>query len=119
MLNYLGYRRYASNAWELARLRRRHKAGQTIQALLHDGHRLVLRGGTQDPSVFHEIYVRDVYRVGSYKKGDGDVVDLGGNVGLFSTRVANLAQRVFVYEPVPSNFRQLVLNTESFGNITA
>jgi len=119
MLNYLGYRRHATNAWKLARSRRRHKSGQTIEALLHDGHRLVLRGGTQDPSVFHEIYVRDVYRIASYERGEGDIIDLGGNVGLFSTRVAQLAKRVFVYEPIPSNFRQLELNTKSFSNITA
>lgn len=116
-INYFSYRRHAANAWTLARSRRHHKTGQTIEAMLHDGHRLVLRGGTQDHSVFHEIYVRDVYRIGSYKPGTGDIVDLGGNVGLFSTRVAALGRRVIVYEPIPTNFQQLLLNVGSFNNI--
>ncbi len=119
MLEYLHYRRWVTNAWEMTRTRRHHRAGQTLQAHLLDGRTLNLRGGTQDPSVFHEIFVRDVYRIQQRSaKPLNTVLDLGGNCGMFSARIAPMAKRVIAYEPVPSNFEQLKLNVRSSPHIT-
>lgn len=118
MLDYLAYRKHVHNAWDLASTRRSHRAGQTLEARLRDGRTLTLRGGTQDPSVFHEVFVRDVYRLSNDASPLKDVLDLGGNVGMFSVRIASRARRVFAYEPVPSNFEQLKRNVAGYPNIT-
>lgn len=118
MLDYLAYRKHVRNAWTLASTRRSHRAGQTLEARLLDGRTLTLRGGTQDPSVFHEVFVRDVYRMASETTRLNDVLDLGGNVGMFSVRVAPRAKRVIAYEPVPTNFEQLRRNASGYPNIT-
>lgn len=119
MLDYLQYRRWVTNAWEMTRTRRHHRAGQTLVAQLRDGRTLNLRGGTQDPSVFHEIFVRDVYRIQHRDHTPlNTVLDLGGNCGMFSARIAPLARSVFAYEPVPSNFEQLKQNVRSSPHIT-
>jgi FkbM family methyltransferase len=119
MFDYLAYRKHVRNAWAMAQSRRSHQAGQTLEAVLHDGRTLALRGGTQDPSVFHEVFVRDVYRMASETAQLQDVLDLGGNVGMFSVRVAARSRRVFAYEPVPTNYEQLKINAAGYPNILA
>ncbi len=65
----------------------------------------LLRPNYADFMVFGEIIVRDVYNLGSLPTTTGTVVDLGANIGLFSLRAAQSAQRVIAVEPVASNLQ--------------
>ncbi|RMG43734.1 MAG: FkbM family methyltransferase [Acidobacteria bacterium] len=56
-----------------------------------------------DLAVFWEIFRRDAYRLSELPGHLGAVVDVGGNVGLFTSAVAGRAERVLFVEPVPAN----------------
>jgi FkbM family methyltransferase len=77
-----------------------------------------VRGGTTDFHMFHRIFLRDEYRLDGHADWEC-VVDIGGNVGLFSARAAAIARRVITYEPVAENFAQLQVNCSGRANIEA
>jgi hypothetical protein len=66
------------------------------------GKRLHVRPNTIDPEVFREVFVNDSYRLNDAPVLD-TVVELGGQVGLFTVRAAALARRVISLEPHPEN----------------
>jgi FkbM family methyltransferase len=69
--------------------------------------------------MFHRIFLRDEYRLAAVPLGSWKcVVDLGANVGIFSFRVAELAQKIFSYEPFSGNKEQLEKNLKLCENIT-
>ncbi|MCH8343216.1 MAG: FkbM family methyltransferase [Planctomycetes bacterium] len=111
-------RRFAANPWQIVWFRKRQRAGKTLTVRMRTGHRLHLRGGSHDHLVFREIYLKDQYRVSRHEAETWQcVVDLGANVGLFTSRVAEQAERVICYEPIPENFAQLRRNIEGLSNV--
>ncbi len=69
--------------------------------------------------MFHRIFLRDEYRLAGVPLQSWEcVVDLGANVGLFSSRVSELACKVFSYEPFQGNREQLEKNLKTRENIT-
>lgn len=81
-----------------------------------DGARLFVRPDSFDFPIFGECWLRDVYRLERLPRPIGTVVDLGGNVGLFTTRVARLgAERVIAVEPVAANRQLLERNVAACG----
>lgn len=81
-----------------------------------EGARLFLRPDSFDFPIFGECWLRDVYRLERLPRPIGTVVDLGGNVGLFTTRAARLgAERVIAVEPVGANRRLLERNVAACG----
>ncbi|MGD8524521.1 MAG: FkbM family methyltransferase [Desulfobacterales bacterium] len=72
-----------------------------------------------DYHMFHRIFLRDEYRLAAVPLSSWEcAVDLGANVGIFSFRVAGLAQKVFSYEPFSGNKEQLEKNLKPCKNIT-
>ena len=99
-------------AWDL-RLRRR-GTGLTLLRF-RDGLNVVCRRGTGDWSVIHELAFAGGYRHAlEYLRnatGPKTVIDLGGNIGLFSLLAARQNDvTVHAYEPGPPNFRLFVMN---------
>ena len=97
------------------RLFRSQRAGLRLLAF-RDGFNVVLRTGSRDWDVLHEIFF-----AGSYSRAfefaaclppGGSVLDLGGNIGFFSLTCARHAPgtRIFTYEPGPPNFRMFEMN---------
>jgi FkbM family methyltransferase len=120
--DYVRLRGYTSDAMELVRMRRRHRSGESLRAQMKGARTagvVELRGGTQDVSVFFEIFARDVYRLAEVPSKLNTVVDLGGNVGLFAVRVAGMCERVLSFEPMPENFERLRANTTGLENVFA
>ena len=116
--DWLALRRIATNPWAVVRYRKSHREGQVLAVRLRDAGPLELRGGRADFHMFHRIFLRDEYRLNSTVTGAlGCVVDLGANVGLFTARIAPLAQRVIAYEPYPPHFAQLVKNVAGRANV--
>lgn len=115
--DYRALKRFTPDVGVLVRHRRRHRSGETIRARLAGG-KVELRGGTQDVSVFFEIFARDVYRLGSIPGRLGTVIDLGANVGLFALRVAPMSGRVLGFEPMPENFERLRAHTAGLANVS-
>lgn len=117
--DYAKFKPVVRNAWQVAGYRGGGRVGQALPVEFRDGKRLELRGGTQDHSVFREVFGSDVYHVANLAgKTLGDVIDLGGNVGLFSALIAPMAKRVLTFEPMPSNFDRLQKNLAPFQNVT-
>jgi FkbM family methyltransferase len=100
-------------AWQL-RLRRQHP-GLTLLRF-RDGMNVVCRGATGDWDVIHELLFADSYRhaFDYLKSGNGQrvVLDLGGNIGLFSLLAASQSPDVTVhaFEPGPPNYRLFEMN---------
>ncbi|MBI3879220.1 MAG: FkbM family methyltransferase [Verrucomicrobia bacterium] len=94
---------------------RRHRPGLRMLNF-RDGLNLVVRGGTRDWDVAHElIYAGGYGRALEYLRGLSGrplVLDLGGNLGLFSLLAAraNPNAEIFAYEPGPPNFRLFEIN---------
>lgn len=92
------------------RLFRRQKMGLRLLAF-RDGLNVVLRAGTRDWDVLHEIlfaggYAR-AFEFAAQAPAGSSVLDLGGNIGLFSLSCARRIPnaRIFTYEPGPPNYR--------------
>lgn len=119
--DYFQLKRFTPDASTLIRSRRRHAVGQVIPVRVTPGAGLEakvdLRGGTQDVSVFFEIFARDAYRLGQIPGRLGTVIDLGGNVGLFTLRAAGIAERVLCFEPMLENFERLSANTAGLNHV--
>lgn len=80
------------------------------------GLNLVCRGGTRDWDVIHELVFAKSYenalRHLSLLQEETTVIDLGGNIGLFSLLAAQRAPSatIHVFEPGPPNLRILEMN---------
>lgn len=81
-----------------------------------DGLNIVCRGNTRDWDIIHELLF-----AGSYSRAMGylkqvsrkpTVLDLGGNIGLFSLLVTSVDPRaeLHAYEPGPPNYRMFEMN---------
>ncbi|MEM7165743.1 MAG: FkbM family methyltransferase [Planctomycetota bacterium] len=117
--DYLQLRRLTANPWEVVRFRNKQQRGDTLSVRLRDGGPLFLRGGVKDYHMFHRIFLVDEYRMRESGVAPlGCVVDLGANVGVFSVRASQLAERVIAYEPVPQNYEQARRNTSGCDNVT-
>jgi FkbM family methyltransferase len=67
-----------------------------------------------DRIVIREIFEENVYQVGNDDVLDGTVVDIGGNVGVFSIYAAALgAKRVLAFEPEDDNAEIFRMNLEA------
>jgi FkbM family methyltransferase len=100
-------------AWGL-RLRRKHPGLALLR--FRDGLNVICRGGTRDWDVIHELLFAGGYRLAfDYLRANsrrGCVLDLGGNIGLFSLLAASQSQELTVhaFEPGPPNFRLFEMN---------
>jgi hypothetical protein len=68
-----------------------------------------------------EIFQQNEYSVLAHrsKQGKRTIIDVGGNVGLFSLymKMNYPESEIFAFEPVPSTFELLKLNTQIFTDI--
>src|SRR5438876_8620019 len=91
------------------RIRRRRPGLKLL--CFRDGLNIVCRSGTRDWSVIHELLFAGGYGRGlKYLQGiEGNpvVLDLGGNIGVFSLLAASRQPRsvIYAYEPGPPNYR--------------
>lgn len=102
-----------ANPFEIWRGKRRE---DELTVRFRNGRSLALRSGGSDLHIFLRVFLRDEYRL----RGGGPwrtVLDLGGNVGCFSHRVAREAERLIVYEPDPANLAQLRKNLADEKNV--
>lgn len=81
-----------------------------------NGLNIACRGGTRDWDVVHELFFAGSYghALAFLEKIPGEplVLDLGGNIGLFSLMAAQThpAARIHAYEPGPPNYRMFEMN---------
>ncbi len=89
---------------------------------------LLLKEGKQQPILkivnpfdCNYLNFRDFYRQNAYKDIEvkGTVVDIGANIGLFSTWVSDRAERIVALEPHPKAFKLLTANCFNPKTITA
>lgn len=80
---------------------------------------LYYRVGTSDEKMLKESNIKNASSDYSMLKLFDDMVimDIGANVGGFAARLASKAKRIVCYEPDPSNFEVLKMNTEKFPNV--
>jgi FkbM family methyltransferase len=116
--DYFKLRAIAENPVEIIRFRKDQGPDKTLVIRLQNGHPLHILGGTDQRHIFHRIYLRDEYRLNRYQGQKWRcTVDLGANVGIFSSRAAPFCNRVICYEPISENFQQLKKNVEEWSNI--
>jgi FkbM family methyltransferase len=82
-----------------------------------DGLNVIFRGGTNEWSVVHELLFANSYEkalgwLAARREPNPYVLDLGGNIGLFSLLAArsNPRAKVVTFEPGPPNFRMFRMN---------
>jgi FkbM family methyltransferase len=104
------------------RLRQKHEGLRLLN--FRDGLNIACRGGTRDWEVVHELCFAGGYNraLGFLKSVPGEpiVLDLGGNIGLFSLLAAlthPLAQ-IHAYEPGPPNYQMFELNSLANSGIS-
>lgn len=92
-----------------------------------DGTRLKLRtqatSGNSCIRAFNEVFIHEEYnrREGFKLKPTDVVVDVGGFIGDFTTYAAKRAKQVYVFEPIPENFKfvQDNIKLNNFQNVEA
>lgn len=100
-------------------IKKKNKGGTMIDNLIqvqaHNGPLLYARPGSTDETVIREIWQENVYRM---EPGDCDgvVVDIGANIGAFTTYAAlHGASRVIAVEPDYDNLQVFNLNVETLS----
>jgi FkbM family methyltransferase len=83
--------------------------------LEYQGRQLLLRPGTIDFFIFREIFLEDQYGLNELPATLDTVLDLGGNVGLFSCAILPRARRVITVEAVAACYRQAAKNIARNG----
>lgn len=86
-----------------------------INYVLRNGVTYKTRSGTYDRSIIDEVWIRGLYTPGTIRIGVSDtVVDIGGQIGVFSIYAGRFANcgKVLAFEPAPDNFRLLEDNLE-------
>lgn len=116
--DWIALRRVATNPWQVIRFRKGQRADQLLEVKFRSCPPLFLRGGTSDYHMFHRIFLMDEYRLLPQGLRWDTVLDLGGNIGTFTARVAPHSQRVITYEPEQTNFEILERNTKGFDQVT-
>jgi FkbM family methyltransferase len=99
-------------AW---RMKLRPRRGELRLLSFRDGLNLMIREGTGDEAVMHELMFAGGYRRALSYVGqvtDCAVLDLGANIGLFSLMAARLNPKVqvYAYEPGPENADLMQIN---------
>lgn len=118
--DFLKLRRIATNPWEIVRFRKGQSAGERLEVRFLNNPSIWLEGGRADFHMFHRVFLRDEYRLREVAASPVEcIIDLGANVGMFSARAAQVAHRVFAFEPNPVNFDRLTRNTEALPQVTA
>lgn len=81
---------------------------------------LWIRPGTSDTYVLNEVFDADVYDIGKMTKLPSVVLDIGGNIGAFTFRMAKAfpTARITTFEPEPDNFSVLEKNCQDWKNVT-
>lgn len=96
------------------RLRQNHSGLRLLN--FRSGLNVACRSGSRDWEIVHELYFADSYgRAMKFLKdlpGEPAVLDLGGNIGLFSLLAAQThpAVRIYAYEPGPPNYQIFEMN---------
>jgi FkbM family methyltransferase len=102
-------------AWRM-RLNRRRESVQVLH--FRNGINVACRGGSRDWDVIHELFFAQSYGGAlnylSTVSKSAIVLDLGGNIGLFSLLAAksNQLATIHVFEPGPPNLRLLEMNRQ-------
>ena len=116
--DYLRYRKLTENPMEILRFRKRQMEERELHVRFRERPHLYLRGGREDFHMFHRIYMRDEYRLNPFlRQGLDCVIDLGGNVGLFASRVAPYTRKVITCEPMPENYARLERNLRGWDHV--
>lgn len=116
--DYLRLRRLAENPLQIVRFRKGGTEGQELCVRLRGRPPFYVRGGRSDFHMFHRIFLRDEYHLAPLLAAGFDtVVDLGGNVGTFSARIAPHCKRVVTCEPVPENCDRMDKNLGGYPNV--
>lgn len=116
--DYFVLRTMVENPLEIVRFRKEKNRKKDLLVQFRDGRKLRLKGGSDNRHVFQRIYLRDEYRLNDLAAMSlSCVVDLGANVGFFSSRIAAFSQKVICYEPVTDNFNQLKDNLKDLTNV--
>ncbi len=85
---------------------------------------IILRGGTRDWDVVHELFFANSYEkamkwLAALKDKEPTVIDLGGNIGLFSLKTSQThpGAKITAFEPGPPNSRIFRMNLLANGGL--
>jgi FkbM family methyltransferase len=112
--------------WPTAMALRARQTDRRLRLLnFRNGLNLAVRGGTRDWDVAYELcyaggYARALEALGKLP-GAPVVLDLGGNIGLFSLLAAraNANAEIFSFEPGPPNYRMFELNCLANSDVSS
>ncbi len=86
----------------------------TYTLRLRNGLAYTLRPGTCDRGIVNEVWLLEDYNL--HRLGTGNIViDLGAQIGIFSTYAAHRGCKVYAFEPWKENFDLLVRNVADNG----
>ncbi|MCB9362872.1 FkbM family methyltransferase [Candidatus Woesearchaeota archaeon] len=76
-----------------------------------EGQKFNVRAKTTDRGILTTVVLQDEYKVNKMRlPKDATVIDIGGQIGIFSTFVARKAAKVYTFEPTPENFEMIKKN---------
>ena len=113
-----------SGSLKLVLNRGRRKRGNPQAWFKWNGQRVYYRPGTSDIGNIRQLLLCDDNDAEYNPPHDLHptvILDIGANTGMASLRFARLypQARIYAFEPIPSNFALLSLNTAPYANITA
>lgn len=118
------YRRFVENPWTAATARKSGEAGALVPLSLRARGKLWIRSVTSDIHVFKDVYLKDAYSLEALAKLGPQpldrVIEIGGHIGVFATRIATMAGSVLSCEPTAENADLFRKNVDSLActNVT-
>ncbi len=84
---------------------------------MRNGLTFTLDFSRNNPGVFQEVWLMDLYeKYYAIKSGD-TVIDIGASIGAFSVLAASRGASVYAYEPTPRSFELLKQNVALYSNV--
>lgn len=68
-------------------------------------------------AIIREVWEGEVYEKEVQIQSGDIVVDAGAHIGSFTFKIAKKAKKVIAFEPEPSNFKLLCINTKDLENV--
>jgi len=80
---------------------------------IRDGSKYYARTNTADRGIVNSVVLEDEYRIKNLDlKDSSTIIDIGGQNGYFSVYASKNVKKIFVYEPVLENYKNILKNIE-------
>jgi FkbM family methyltransferase len=79
---------------------------------MRDSLKYYVRAKTTDRGIVETVVIKDEYKLRKLNLRNSTIIDIGGQNGYFSVFASKYAHNIYIYEPIPDNFKIILKNID-------